>query len=78
MPLIMTGPGIFHLIEVEKLPETGDEINLGSAMLSAGVYEVTHNGEQLLKGERFPFYTHRRLRDLPSGAKVLPAAIMNC
>jgi len=76
MPLILIGPELPHLVEVERLPKTGDELNLQSSILRPSVYEVTRVGENPWGDRTFPFYNHRRVRNLLLGANTLRVAVL--
>jgi len=74
---ILIGPGIFHIVEVNELPQDRDELPLASALLTKGVYQVNQKGTQEWGGETYNYFTHTRIGDVPSGTKTLPIAVMN-
>ena len=78
--LILLGPGLFHLVEVDKLPESGDILNLGGVM-QPGRYKVERRGEATSpldpNGERCPYFTYKYVSEIPKGEEVLPQALVS-
>lgn len=76
---ILVGKGIFHLVEVEKEPETGEVLNLESAMLQEGMWEVERKGTQKWGEGNYPYYERvARVGSIPKGTKSLPCTVLNC
>ena len=76
--LILFGPGIFCLAEMERLPETGDKLNFSKCGMREGVYEVVQQGMKNWNGVEYPYFTRRRVADLPVNVQAIPLAMMNC
>ncbi len=71
--LILVGTGIFHLVEVSEVPETGTIHNLGSKLLNAGRYELNRDGDR----DAYPYFWKTRCGDVLEGESVLPCYPMN-
>lgn len=77
MPLIAIG-GVPQLVEVEEVPATAAELNLGNQVLRRGVYRLTRKGAYKSGGREYPFFAHTRVADLPEGANPLPMIVIGC
>ncbi len=77
MAQILIGPGIHHLVEVEQIPHRGELLNLASAMLDPGVYEMIPQGERSWGNKNYPYFTLARRGNLPHGTRALPMAVLN-
>ncbi len=77
--VIIVGKGLFHALELDKIPAVGAELNLRSvfAGLSHGRFRVTSIDTIQWGKEDFPHIIVDRIDDVPQGQEALPMALLS-